>query len=180
MECRQARSLLSDFIDRELASEVASSVERHLSSCDHCREHLEELRRSREALRSHLSLTASEGFDARVLHAVDQVESLAPQRSLPDMLIDFMRPGWRQVTASVVAALVLAYVTLAAAGLGLGSPGWTSDREPVLPPQLRMVLDDPGGLLNLENGQANQDRGWLQPSREGNERMGEWLDDVCS
>ncbi|MBV9484872.1 MAG: zf-HC2 domain-containing protein [Frankiaceae bacterium] len=42
--CRDAVSIMSDFVDGRLPRREANRLERHLADCPHCHEHLEQLR----------------------------------------------------------------------------------------------------------------------------------------
>jgi anti-sigma factor RsiW len=48
--CRDAVTLMSDYLDRRLPSRDAHRLERHLADCPHCQEYLEQLRVSIDAL----------------------------------------------------------------------------------------------------------------------------------
>ncbi len=146
MKCKDVRSLFSTLMDGELSAEDKSSVEAHLCGCRACQDGLDELVHSREALRSHLSLRVSQGFEDRVLEAIGEAageSTCAARRPMLEALIDFMQPGWRQIAASVAGALLLLYVTCAAAGLGFGSAVRSGRSEPGWLPEPQMVLEEP-------------------------------------
>ncbi|HEX7320608.1 MAG TPA: anti-sigma factor [bacterium] len=44
MNCQQARSLISRFLDRELSEDILRAFEDHLAACPACRQETEELR----------------------------------------------------------------------------------------------------------------------------------------
>jgi anti-sigma factor RsiW len=48
--CRQAVSLMSDYLDRRLPARDVKRLERHLAECPHCHEHLAQLRVTVEVL----------------------------------------------------------------------------------------------------------------------------------
>jgi len=70
MKCRDARGLLSDYVDGELPGAKAERLQRHLADCDGCRDEWEGLRRT-VRLVAHLGReTCPVDLRARVVHAV--------------------------------------------------------------------------------------------------------------
>ena len=178
MKCKHARSLLSSYLDGEVSAKAADSIRAHLSSCDGCRAYMEDMTASRDALRSCLDLSASACFDARVLVAVSARPAVRP--SFIDVLIDFMRPGWRQVAMSGVGALVLAYMILGCAGFDLVRSIHAAQSEMILPPDLRMALDDVRGYLDFNGEKSTPGRSLLKHIDQKSEGMQRCCDDTCS
>ena len=173
MKCKHARSLLSGYLDGEVSAKAADSIRAHLSCCDGCRAYMGDITASREALRSCLDLSASGSFDAKVLDAISAKPAVRP--NLVDALIDFMRPGWRQVAMSGVGALVLAYMILGCAGFDLvraAQPGI------IFPLDLRMALDD--GYLDFDDEKITPGQSLFKHIDQKSEGMLRCYDDTCS
>ncbi|MFB6346732.1 MAG: anti-sigma factor [bacterium] len=69
LECREAKSQLSPFLDGELPRETRASVAAHLQQCPDCSLHYEELKRTQSDLKSLVSsgTTPSETFTEDLL-----------------------------------------------------------------------------------------------------------------
>ena len=164
MKCDCVRSQLSNFIDDELGAITELAIEAHLGACDECRAYLAEIKQSREALRFSLNLKASEGFDAAVMEVVTR------PRTTFDALIDFMRPGWRQVAASTACAAGIAYLMISVAGV---NPSWRNLSQPVLPAQVKSALMESYGYPPSIKSPANDEKEHGEQRSEG---IGKWHD----
>jgi anti-sigma factor (TIGR02949 family) len=101
MDCAHIRSLVSPYIDGELAAEKAAEVERHLESCETCRALVEGERRVSVAVRHHGErFLAPAHLKARVLSEVER-------RSRRSAWSDFrmLGAGWNPV--ALAASLLL-------------------------------------------------------------------------
>jgi hypothetical protein len=72
MECSQIKDLLSEYMDRVLDKETADLVEKHLETCEDCREELASLRAISEELNSLESVEAPADFLNKVHERIEQ------------------------------------------------------------------------------------------------------------
>jgi hypothetical protein len=78
MECRDARLLLSDYLDRSLDSSVAADIRSHVESCRQCRVTLDGIRNVTTLVRDESFLHPPAGFSQR-LHSRLSAAELAVQ-----------------------------------------------------------------------------------------------------
>ena len=72
LDCGEVRAAASDFIDGDLASDMAGRVRSHLSGCVPCSMFVETLRTTMDMLRSLTPSAAPPGFRERVLERIAQ------------------------------------------------------------------------------------------------------------
>ncbi|WP_156272406.1 zf-HC2 domain-containing protein [Neomoorella glycerini] len=110
MRCRQAKKLLSPYIDDELRDEVRSSLEKHLESCEACRAELEALKKISRGLKElYRQVKAPPGFVDSVMKCIEELEEGKSPRRLPVVSPSYIT-RWRLV--ALVAVIVV--------GVGLG------------------------------------------------------------
>jgi anti-sigma factor RsiW len=73
MECKIIKTLLSEFIDDELAEEQKEAVNLHLRECAACRMEVEELRAVHDLFASTERFSAPYGFSTRVMASLEEV-----------------------------------------------------------------------------------------------------------
>lgn len=111
MRCRQAKKLLSPYIDDELRDEVRSSLEKHLESCDACRAELDALKKISRGLKElYQQVKAPPGFVDSVMKCIEELEEGKSPRRLPVVSPSYIT-RWRLV----------ALVAVIAVGMGLGA-----------------------------------------------------------
>jgi len=104
MDCTHIRSLVSPYIDGELAAEKAAEVERHLESCEACRALIEGERRVSVAVRHHGErFRAPAHLKARVL---SEVERRSRQSAWSDLRM--LGLGWNPVALAASLLLTVA------------------------------------------------------------------------
>lgn len=75
MKCRQARKMLSPYIDDELSDEERASLEEHLGSCEACRSELETLRQISQGLKEiYQQVKAPPNFVDSVMKRIQELE----------------------------------------------------------------------------------------------------------
>jgi len=70
MNCEQARDILSEYIDGELAPELRRDLEQHVAECARCRAALDTLRRTAEAVRDLPKVPAPRGLSKTILTTI--------------------------------------------------------------------------------------------------------------
>ena len=171
MKCKQARTLISRKIDGELSDAERRSLEQHTATCDECRVYYAELVDACVILQAHLNLTVSEAFDARVLGVLssDRVEDTPSDfRMLPDVLIDFFRPAWRQVAGAAAISLLLIGMILVKAAPMMINPS-------MFIPQDRISLDR-AYELTLPTSPSDQESKPENSGKKKSEGTNKWLD----
>jgi anti-sigma factor RsiW len=109
---------LSSYLDRRLSPAESTRLEEHLTSCEPCRRHLEELRAVVEGLRALPSAPAPRSFALRP----EQVE--APRRRRPVGPAVWAQRASAFAPAGVAAAALLLFLVLVGVDLGtLGGKG---------------------------------------------------------
>lgn len=141
MECRQARELLSPYLDGELMPPERGRLEEHLQSCPDCREELENLRRLAVGVRTLTIPELSPAFADRVMAALPQAPAALTAAPVADRRPWTVASGpvawlaWLSVGNVVTAVLALLLVrphlrTLWGATWGVARAvvrwGWTS------------------------------------------------------
>ncbi len=101
MECREARELFSEYLDKQLAHEENLKLISHLEVCPECREELDRMDSLLAAIhsRSMIELTAPEGFASSVMARIKQEEAARAKGRWK---------RWKQAGAAAAAALLLA------------------------------------------------------------------------
>lgn len=110
MRCRQARKMLSPYIDDELSDAERAALEEHLNSCEACRSELEALKRISEGLKEiYQEVKAPPDFVDKVMKHIQELEEGKSSRLFQDDL-----PGYqnRWLRVGLVAVLTV--------GMGLG------------------------------------------------------------
>jgi len=111
MKCRQAKKLLSPYIDDELGDAERAALEKHLACCDACRSEVEELRRISESLKGiYREVKAPPDLVDKIMKRIQELEEGKSSRLVGDNSSWYQ--GW-WLKAAAVAAL--------AAGVGLGA-----------------------------------------------------------
>jgi anti-sigma factor (TIGR02949 family) len=100
VECERARELIDAYLDRELAVEASTEIERHIETCAACRARYE----GRRALSAHLKepalyVAAPNGLRRRIADAIDAESPPAARQPA--------RRQWLQLAAACAAAAVL-------------------------------------------------------------------------
>jgi anti-sigma factor (TIGR02949 family) len=140
MDCTHIRSLVSPYIDGELAAEKAAEVERHLESCEPCRALVEDERRVSAAVRHH-----GERFRAPA-HLKARVLSEVGRRSRGSGWSDLrmLGTGWNPV--ALAASLVLAVMLSSGATVAYLSRSAEESKAPlvqeVVSGQIRSLMAD--------------------------------------
>jgi anti-sigma factor (TIGR02949 family) len=140
MDCTHIRSLVSPYIDGELAAEKAAEVERHLESCEACRALVEDERRVSAAVRHH-----GERFRAPA-HLKARVLSEVGRRSRGSGWSDLrmLGTGWNPV--ALAASLVLAVMLSSGATVAYLSRSAEESKAPlvqeVVSGQIRSLMAD--------------------------------------
>ncbi|MCG0278935.1 MAG: zf-HC2 domain-containing protein, partial [Thermanaeromonas sp.] len=110
MRCRQARKMLSPYIDDELSDAERAALEEHLNSCEACRSELEALKRISEGLKEiYQEVKAPPDFVDKVMKRIQELEEGKSPRLFQDDL-----PGYQNRWLRVGLAAVLTV------GMGLG------------------------------------------------------------
>ena len=100
MNCRRARTLISQFIDEELTSAEKKRFDSHVQGCASCRDRLEETRALHGLFASAPRFPAPYGFATRVMANLEE-EKASPLRRLLSIRPFFLR------TTQVAFALVV-------------------------------------------------------------------------
>ena len=140
MDSPHIGSLLSPYIDGELAAEKAAEVERHLAGCESCRALVEGERRVSAAVRHH-----GERFRAPA-HLKARVLSEVARRSRPTGWSDLrlLGTGWNPV--ALAASLLLTVMVSSGATVAYLTRGAEESRPPlvqeVVSGQIRSLMAD--------------------------------------
>ncbi|GAB3796030.1 zf-HC2 domain-containing protein [Virgibacillus kimchii] len=70
MNCKESRELMHQYLDGLLPTEEETKLRLHLEDCQVCREHFHELNRTITFIQSAESVTAPEGFTAKVMNSL--------------------------------------------------------------------------------------------------------------
>ncbi|HXP77383.1 MAG TPA: anti-sigma factor [Stellaceae bacterium] len=140
MDCTHIRSLVSPYIDGELAAEKVADVERHLEGCEACRALVEDQRRVSVAVRHHGErFRAPAHLKARVL---SEVERGSRRSAWSDLRMLGM--GWNPV--ALAASLLLAVMVSSGATVAYLSRGAQENKVPlvqeVVSGQIRSLMAD--------------------------------------
>ncbi len=92
--------VLSAYLDGEATAEERQQVSSHLATCPVCRQHLEELKRTRALVHALEPVSAPEGFRQAVR------ARLRVRPALDDLLHRRWRPSWRILASATAVALV--------------------------------------------------------------------------
>jgi anti-sigma factor (TIGR02949 family) len=140
MDCTHIRSLVSPYIDGELAAEKAAEVERHLEGCEACRALVEGERRVSVAVRHH-----GERFRAPA-HLKARVLSEVGRRSRRSGWSDLrmLGSGWNPV--ALAASLLLTVMVSSGATIAYLKRGTEENKAPlvqeVVSSQIRSLMAD--------------------------------------
>jgi anti-sigma factor RsiW len=110
MECKDARELLSPYLDRELAAADAEQVRVHLKACDSCRRVLAEMRKSWDILGLFAAPAVSGNFNARFwkkIGAMKTAESAAGEPQPIPLLIRIRRIAGYAAAAAIIVGLCI-------------------------------------------------------------------------
>lgn len=121
MICSQARSLLDDYLDQELAPDLKSALEEHLNGCSACRVEYDELVRLGQAMTGMARPEPAEGYWAEVTDLILARTVEAP-RPRPIATEARPQPGVRSSFYRSALALA-ASIMIFASTLWLGSSG---------------------------------------------------------
>ncbi|MGI9952060.1 zf-HC2 domain-containing protein [Moorellaceae bacterium AZ2] len=111
MKCRQAKKILSPYIDGELSEAERAALEEHLGSCEACRSEVEALKNISEDLKGiYQEVKAPPDFVDKVMKRIQELEEGKSSRLFQDALPG--RPK-RWLRVALVGVLV--------AGVGLGA-----------------------------------------------------------
>ncbi len=67
MQCKKARSLLTEFIDESITFDIRQSLNAHLEACNECKDELRRHMITQKALKTAYKFNAPLGFSARVM-----------------------------------------------------------------------------------------------------------------
>lgn len=105
MKCRQAKKLLSPYIDDELSDAERAALEEHLESCEACRSELEALKKISESLRGiYREVKAPPDFVDKLMKRIQELEEGKNPHLLQDELPSY-RNRWLKVAVAVGLAL---------------------------------------------------------------------------
>ena len=140
MDCTHIRSLVSPYIDGELAAEKAAEVERHLEGCEACRALVEGERRVSVAVRHHGErFRAPAHLKARVL---SEVERRSRRSGWSDLRM--LGTGWNPV--ALAASLLLTVVVSSGATVAYLTRSAEESKAPlvqeVVSGQIRSLMAD--------------------------------------
>lgn len=113
--CRKIEPLLYLYRDGELSTTETEEIHAHLSSCDHCRSILDDLRRIETALARERELapesTTDEGLIAATLHRLSprpgRISSASISQSVVDDLLYWLRPAMGLLLAGLAVLLIV-------------------------------------------------------------------------
>lgn len=125
MRCRQAKKLLSPYLDGELSEQEKVALEEHLQDCFACQAELESLRKLSEGLKGiYRQVKAPPDFLDRVMARIAELESQENHRPIEGKAKGGGR--WRKfaLAAAFAASLGLVTIQYGRAGTGSGVPTW--------------------------------------------------------
>jgi len=85
MECTKVRKLLSAYVDGELSMAESVKVEKHVSSCDLCREELGDYYKMGSFIKSSFTLSEEVDFSASIMRKIkaEAPSSVKTQKTVP-------------------------------------------------------------------------------------------------
>lgn len=120
MNCHRVTSLISAYVDGELAGVEMLEIRRHLSGCADCAQEYEELRMMKLAIARLGSVAPREDFAASLMMRLDDVY-VSPHHRVFNSMVRFLHEKLSPVAAAL-AASGLALVLLSAGGVENVSP----------------------------------------------------------
>jgi anti-sigma factor (TIGR02949 family) len=140
MNCTHIRSLVSPYIDGELAAEKAAEVERHLESCETCRALVDSERRVSAAVRHQGErFRAPAHLKARVLSEIGR-----RSRRFPWSDLRMLGTGWNPI--AIAASLLLTVMVSSGGTIAYLSRGGEGEKVPliqeVVSGQIRSLMAD--------------------------------------
>ncbi len=118
------RDLLSDYVDDELSLEARTSVDRHLASCEGCRDHLESLRRIARGLSEERLPPVPIDLEAKIARRIDAATTA--RRRLPRFALPL------SIAATIGAVGLLIAVQWRQGHLGVPPPVETKPEAPAM------------------------------------------------
>ncbi len=108
MNCKEAKNLISPYMDGELSKIITEELLNHLEECQSCRQTYQEMVQISELFRSagKIITPAPEGFKDSIMQRI--AEKQGAGRSV--VLARFSR-GWKKVAASAAAVVLLAFAS---------------------------------------------------------------------
>jgi hypothetical protein len=118
-------SLVSAYVDRDLAAGVLHGCDQHLAVCGLCRSAAEDERRLLESMRRSMTPCLSSSLQSALLGLADHVAPVGGRRQLP--VVDPGAPALHRspMRAAVLAGLAASAAAAAAVSLGLAGIGST-------------------------------------------------------
>jgi len=161
MDCTDVRGRLHGYLDDELERSSALELERHLDSCDACRNEVARYSTLRKAIGTHATYhRAPAGLAHRIRAQVARGPSVAPaprRRSWwPTGSLIAARPQWLQLGAAIAAT---ALVTWTAALHFAGPAGDELTAERVIAGHARSVVT--GHLADVASSDQHSVKPWL-------------------
>lgn len=104
MECRQAKEMLSPYIDDELGAAERAALEEHLAWCEACRSELEALRKISEGLKGiYQEVKAPPDFLKKLMKRIEEIEREKASSSVWDRLAAWGRGYLKPALAGALA-----------------------------------------------------------------------------
>ena len=161
MDCTDVRGRLHGYLDDELERSSALELERHLDSCDACRNEVARYSMLRKAIGTHATYhRAPAGLARRIRAHVARGPSVAPAPRRrpwwPTGAVIAARPQWLQLGAAIAAT---ALVTWTAALHFAGPAGDDLTAERVIAGHARSVVT--GHLADVASSDQHSVKPWL-------------------
>lgn len=154
MNCRRVVSLMSAYVDGELAGREMLAIRRHISECPDCAEEYESIRFTKESLARMRTVTPREGLASDIIASITEADVPAHERvlnGLRRLLHEKLSPVAAALAASGVALVILT------AGGAEYTPPETSEMVAVAPAAPHMtsgsVKDYSLGAVSLPESQ---------------------------
>jgi anti-sigma factor RsiW len=112
MNCQQAESLISEYIDSTLSARATWELDKHLAECHSCTRILNETRRTVRLLADAPAFHVSDEFMTSLQARIALVEQEPPRRAWMARFATLRRPSVRPVWGAAVATCALAAIVV--------------------------------------------------------------------
>ncbi|MGI9951973.1 zf-HC2 domain-containing protein [Moorellaceae bacterium AZ2] len=159
MKCRQAKKLLSPYIDNELSDAERAALEEHLNCCDACRLELEALKRISEGLKEiYQEVKAPPDFVDKVMKRIQELEEEKNSRLFQDKLPGYLS-RWLKLAVAVGLAVGVGLGALQYGRYHNGGPAvWPGYSIPAAPETYVIAEKDQGAVPETQAGENEKDR----------------------
>lgn len=167
MNCRRVNSLMSAYIDGELAGVEMLAIKRHLSACSACREEFESIRSVKRLMSTMAYVTPNGQLPAAICNRLDLCRIPGYQR----IWNGFVHYGCTHISPAVaaLAAVGAALVVMTAGSSGVYQEPTLASSTPA-PNIIVRSVPDAGGMSRLEMAGKPQaplvpvEESWLVPT----------------